>query len=126
VSVPVSRVDEFLTRAGAAALEEVPGCRVVAFGHIGDGNLHFNLNQPDDWSREAFLDHWDTLSRRVHEIAHELGGSFSAEHGVGSLKTGELNRFRGGVELDVMRSVKQALDPLGIMNPGKLLPARLA
>lgn len=126
VSVPVSRVDQFLARASAAALDEVPGCRIVAFGHIGDGNLHFNLNQPDDWSREAFLGHWDSLSGRVHEIAHALGGSFSAEHGVGSLKTGELERFRGGVELEVMRSIKQALDPEGIMNPGKLLPPTAA
>lgn len=125
VSVPVSRVDEFLARASAAAREQVPNCHVVAFGHIGDGNLHFNLNQPDDWSAQAFLEHWDPMSRRVHEIAHELGGSFSAEHGVGSLKTDELQEYRGGVELAVMRSVKQALDPLGIMNPGKLLPAEI-
>jgi len=126
VSVPLSRVDAFVTRATAAALDQVPGCRVVVFGHIGDGNLHFNLNQPDGWTREAFLEHWDPLSRRVHEIAHELGGSFSAEHGVGSLETDELQRFRGGVEFDLMCSLKQALDPQGLMNPGKLLPAESA
>jgi D-lactate dehydrogenase (cytochrome) len=122
VAVPVSRVDEFIRTASAAALQEVPGALVVAFGHLGDGNIHFNLNQPADLEREAFLDRWDAVAARVHGIAHELGGSFSAEHGVGRMKRDQLKEFRGGVEYELMRSLKQTLDPSGLMNPGKLFP----
>jgi FAD/FMN-containing dehydrogenase len=95
--------------------------RVVAFGHLGDGNIHFNLSQPEGADREAFLARWEEVAGQVHAVAMDLGGSFSAEHGIGTLKTGELRRWRGGVELDLMRTLKQALDPAGIMNPGKLL-----
>jgi FAD/FMN-containing dehydrogenase len=124
ISVPVSRIDEFLEIAGRKVEEHIPGVHIVAFGHLGDGNLHFNLNQPEGMTAETFLDFWDAVSQEVHAIAVGLGGSFSAEHGIGILKTGELERWRGGVELELMRSVKVALDPQGIMNPGKLLPAR--
>ena len=120
VSVPLSRVDELIRQASAAAAARVPEIRVVAFGHIGDGNIHFNLNQPADMQREAFLQQWGPVSRDVHDIVAALGGSFSAEHGVGTLKKDDLARYRGGVELELMRKVKTALDPAGLMNPGKL------
>ena len=123
VSVPVARVPDFLELATTAAGELVPGVRVVAFGHLGDGNIHFNLSQPVHADPGSFLARWDEISHRIHGIAAGLGGSFSAEHGIGELKVGELAHWRGGVPLDLMRSIKMALDPLGIMNPGKLFPA---
>lgn len=121
VSVPIACMEQFLARATGAVELLVPGVRVVAFGHLGDGNVHFNLSQPPEADGAAFLKRWDEVSHRVHEIAVSLGGSFSAEHGIGTLKVAELAHWRGGVELDLMRSLKRALDPLNIMNPGKLL-----
>lgn len=123
VAVPVSRVSEFIDKAGAAAMAQVPGAQIVAFGHLGDGNIHFNLQQPPDMDAEAFLDHWEAVSRLVHTTANDFGGSFSAEHGVGAMKRDELARLRGGVEYELMRTLKQTLDPNGLMNPGKLFPA---
>ncbi len=123
VSVPVARIEQFLIRATDAVELLVPGVRVVAFGHLGDGNVHFNLSQPVQADEAAFLARWDEISHRVHEIAVSFGGSFSAEHGIGALKVTELAHWRSGVELDLMRSLKRALDPLNIMNPGKLLPS---
>ncbi|MEO7386013.1 MAG: FAD-binding oxidoreductase [Gammaproteobacteria bacterium] len=123
VSVPVASMERFLALATAAVTQLVPGVRVVAFGHLGDGNAHFNLTQPPQADPAAFLARWDEISHEVHQIAIDLGGSFSAEHGIGALKVAELAHWRGGVALDLMRSVKRALDPLGIMNPGKLLSA---
>jgi FAD/FMN-containing dehydrogenase len=121
ISVPVARVADFLREAGALVEALVPGTRIVAFGHVGDGNIHFNLTQPVGMAPESFLGFWEMLSREVNSVAGRLGGSFSAEHGIGLLKVPELRRLRGGVELDLMRSIKQALDPAGIMNPGKIL-----
>jgi D-lactate dehydrogenase (cytochrome) len=123
VSVPVARMEDFLTQATVAVGQLVPGVRVVAFGHLGDGNVHFNLTQPYQADGAAFLARWDEISHRVHEIAVSFGGSFSAEHGIGALKVAELAHWRAGVPLDLMRAIKQAIDPLGIMNPGKLFPA---
>lgn len=120
ISVPVSKVGEFLRHAQRFATERVPGIQVVAFGHLGDGNLHFNLNQPEAMDRDEFIALWHEISAAVHTLAVDLGGSFSAEHGIGALKTGELKRLRGGVELALMKEIKAALDPHGIMNPGKL------
>jgi len=121
ISVPVSRISEFLEQAHRLVTGRIPGVKVVAFGHLGDGNLHFNLNQPDHMARDEFLGYWDEITTAVHSLAAALGGSFSAEHGVGRLKLGELQRLRGGVELQLMRQIKATLDPHGIMNPGKLL-----
>jgi FAD/FMN-containing dehydrogenase len=121
ISVPVSRVAEFLAAASRLVAERIPGVHVVAFGHLGDGNMHFNLNQPDAMPADAFLELWESVSHDVHAVALDVGGSFSAEHGVGTLKRGELERWRGGVDLELMRAVKAALDPRGIMNPGKVL-----
>lgn len=123
ISVPVASMERFLDLATSAAGQLVPGVRVVAFGHLGDGNAHFNLTQPAGEDGAAFLARWDDISHRVHELAVGLGGSFSAEHGIGALKVAELAHWRGGVPLEIMRAVKRALDPLDIMNPGKLLPA---
>ncbi len=121
VSVPIVSLAEFLERATRRVEGAVPGVRPVVFGHLGDGNVHFNLTQPAGADPAAFLGRWEELSRAVHEIAVDLGGSFSAEHGIGILKRDELAHWRG-VPVTVMRQIKQALDPLGIMNPGKLLP----
>lgn len=123
ISVPVSKVAVFLRRADEFARQRIPDAPVLAFGHLGDGNMHFNLNQPASMAADAFLALWPEVSREVHSIAADLGGSFSAEHGVGALKCDELVRLRGGVELSLMRAVKGALDPDGIMNPGKIFGA---
>ncbi len=120
ISVPVSRVGAFIREAEALVTTLLPGIRVVAFGHVGDGNIHFNLTQPPGMVAAQFLDMWETLSREVNSVAARLGGSFSAEHGVGLLKVSEMKRLRSTVELDLMRTIKQALDPAGIMNPGKI------
>ena len=122
VAVPVSRVAEFIDEASAAALAQLPGAAIVAFGHLGDGNIHFNVQQPPGMDREAFLDQWEAVARLVHTAAHAFGGSFSAEHGVGAMKRDELARLRGGVEYELMCALKKTLDPQGLMNPGKLFP----
>ena len=121
VSVPVSRVPDFLARATEAAQREIAGVRVVPFGHMGDGNIHFNLSQPLSEDRETFLARTESIEEVVHDIAVDLDGSFSAEHGVGVLKKGELHRYKSSVELDLMRKIKQTLDPQAIMNRGKVL-----
>jgi FAD/FMN-containing dehydrogenase len=124
VSVPVSRVAEFVEAATLAVQKAAPGVRVVAFGHVGDGNVHFNLSQPAGLvgaDRAAFAAQREPLATLVHDLVAQLGGSFSAEHGVGRLKRQELIRYRSAVEVDVMRRIKQALDPKGLLNPGKVL-----
>ncbi len=122
VSVPVSRVPEFLARARAACEALVPGVRVVPFGHMGDGNIHFNLAQPDGADGAAFLAQSHAIMAAVGAVVRALDGSFSAEHGVGRLKPYMMESWRGGTELATMRQIKQALDPRGVMNPGKVLP----
>ena len=121
VSVPVSRLPEFLQRATELCQTRVEGIRVAPFGHLGDGNIHFNLSPPPGYEPAALLDRAPELTRQVHDLAVALSGSFSAEHGIGLLKKGELTRYCGALELELMRRVKAALDPQGIMNPGKLL-----
>ena len=121
ISVPISQVPEFIRRADAAVTARCPGVRPVAFGHIGDGNVHYNLQQPVGADDAAFLARWDELTALVIDVVRELGGSFSAEHGIGLLKVRELADFKSPVELDLMRTVKNALDPKGLMNPGKVL-----
>jgi FAD/FMN-containing dehydrogenase len=95
----------------------------VAYGHVGDGNLHFNLNQAPDTDRDAFLAREPQARRAIHDLVHEFGGSFSAEHGIGRLKVDELERYAPPVELELMRAVKRAFDPNGILNPGKIFRA---
>jgi FAD/FMN-containing dehydrogenase len=122
VSVPVSKVPQFIVRAKAACEQRFPGIRVVAFGHMGDGNTHFNLIMPVGADRAAFMKQDHAIMDTVNEVVREFDGSFSAEHGVGRIKPYMVESWRGGAELDAMRKIKAALDPLGIMNPGKMLP----
>ncbi len=122
VSVPVASLPAFLERASAAVLAIVPAGRLVAYGHVGDGNLHFNLSQPVGADPREFLAQTHALERTVYSIVREFRGSISAEHGIGQLKRAELAHHRSATDLAVMRAIKQALDPHGIMNPGKVLP----
>lgn len=121
VSVPLSRVARFIDEATAAVDVALPGIRPVPFGHLGDGNIHFNLSQPAGGERADFLARWDDIERIVSDIATGLGGSFSAEHGIGELKRPSLLRYKSALEIDLMRTIKQSLDPHGLMNPGKIL-----
>lgn len=121
ISVPVASIPAFIKEADAAVLEMVPGARIVCFGHIGDGNLHYNISQPIDADKEEFLSHWGEMNHRIHTIVASYGGSISAEHGIGQLKRDELEYFKDAQALDLMRRIKQAIDPKGIMNPGKVL-----
>lgn len=121
VSVPVSRVPEFLRAADAAVTAAYPGIRIVGFGHAGDGNIHYNLSVPKGGDNQAFLAEWERINEIVHDIVHSMGGSISAEHGLGRLKREEIKRYKSQTELDIMRKIKGVLDPKGIMNPGKVL-----
>ena len=121
VSVAVGLVPTLIREATPAVEAFAPGARVVAFGHLGDGNIHFNVSQPVGADRKAFLDRWDAMNEIVHSIAARLGGSYSAEHGVGQLKRGLLARWKDPASLAMMREIKAALDPNGVMNPGKVL-----
>jgi len=122
VSVPVSRVPELLARAAVAGQNLIPGMRMVPFGHMGDGNIHLNFEQPLDMPAAEFLARDHDIMDMVGEIVRDLDGSFSAEHGVGRLKPYMMPSWRGGAELATMQRIKAALDPLGLMNPGKVLP----
>jgi FAD/FMN-containing dehydrogenase len=124
VSVPVSLVPVLLREAAALCAAAAPGLRVAPFGHLGDGNIHFNLVQPEGADPAAFLARADALMAIVNGVVKDLGGSFSAEHGVGRLKTGLMEEWRGGVELRLMRGIKAALDPSGLFNPGVIFPGR--
>lgn len=121
VAVPVARVPEFLTRAMAAVEAAMPGLRPCPFGHVGDGNIHFNLTQPVGMDGKEYLGHWEEMNRIVHDIVVEMEGSISAEHGVGQLKVDEIVHYKSPVEIDLLRAVKKALDPQGILNPGKMV-----
>ncbi len=122
VSVPVSRVPELIRRASEAFRALIPGSRPVPFGHLGDGNIHMNLAQPEGMDPAAFLARSHDIMAAVNAVVRDLGGSFSAEHGIGRLKTGMMAEWRGGAELDLMRRIKAAVDPAGLLNPGKVLP----
>jgi FAD/FMN-containing dehydrogenase len=121
IAVPVSRIAEFIARADLALAAAFPAVRIVCFGHIGDGNLHYNQSKPDAQSNSEFIEQTEAVNRIVHDLVHQLGGSISAEHGLGQLKREEVLRYKSATEMDMMRAVKQALDPRGLMNPGKLL-----
>ena len=124
VSVPVSRIPEFIEQATAAVARLVPDARTVPFGHIGDGNIHFNVSQPAGADKAAFLARWQDVAAAVHEVVLRLGGSISAEHGIGQLKRDLMPAIKSPVELALMRDVKRLLDPNSILNPGKLLPEK--
>ena len=121
ISVPVSRVPEFVRRATELVGKELPGCRPLAFGHVGDGNVHFNISQPVGADKAAFLAQWERVNRLVHDLVFEMNGSFSAEHGIGQLKREALRHYRQPVEIDMMEKIKAALDPAGLFNPGKVI-----
>ena len=126
VSVPVAALPEFLAEAAAAVARIVPSGRLVAYGHVGDGNLHFNVSQPVNGDAAAFLAYATQIEDAVLGIVQKYRGSISAEHGIGRLKRGKLLRYKSEVDLGVMRAIKDALDPRGIMNPGKILEPRAA
>ena len=121
VSLPISRIADFIEATDGALERAFPSCRLVCFGHLGDGNLHYNVAPPDGEAHDAFLGNQHVINRIVHDSVHAFGGSISAEHGIGALKRDELVRYKSDVELNLMRAIKLALDPLGIMNPGKIL-----
>ena len=121
VSVPVSRIAEFYDAAWARVRQVDDTARLVGFGHVGDGNLHYNLQAPEGSDGKAFMAKWERFNRAVHDTVVEMGGSISAEHGIGRLKRDELAHYKDAVSLDLMRTVKAALDPKGILNPGKVI-----
>ncbi|OSQ51647.1 FAD-binding oxidoreductase [Marivita geojedonensis] len=121
VSVPLGELPSFIARV-RQAIAQVGDFRINCFGHVGDGNLHFNVFPPEGRSRDEFLDETKAIKRLVHDISAELGGTFSAEHGVGRAKKADLERYGDPVKLAAMRAIKDALDPKGIMNPGAVLP----
>jgi FAD/FMN-containing dehydrogenase len=110
-----------MVECGAELARAFPGSRLVAFGHLGDGNLHYNLSAPEGVAAASFLANGEAANRIVHDRVARLHGSFSAEHGVGQLKRAELQRYKSAVEIDLMRAVKAAIDPANLMNPGKVL-----
>lgn len=121
VSVPVAALPAFLEKATAAVGSFVPGARPVPFGHLGDGNIHFNVSAPLNGDADAFLSKWDDVNRLVHDIVREFNGSISAEHGIGVMKRDSLPRYKSATEIDVMRLLKRTLDPKNILNPGKVV-----
>ncbi len=121
ISLPVSAIPAFMDECGAALQAAFPGSRLIVFGHLGDGNLHYNLSAPEGETARDFIAHAERANRIVHDLVAGHGGSFSAEHGVGQLKRADLVRYKTPVELQMMRAVKAALDPHGLMNPGKIL-----
>src|SRR6266702_3485737 len=121
ISVPVAAVPAFITEANAAVVKLIPGARPVPFGHLGDGNLHYNVSQPIGANRADYLPRWHEVNAVVFAIVLRMGGSISAEHGIGVLKRDELPDVKDKTAIELMRSIKAMLDPLGIMNPGKVL-----
>ncbi|MCC6472303.1 MAG: FAD-binding oxidoreductase [Burkholderiales bacterium] len=121
VSIPISRMAEYIEAAGEAMARAFPGSRKVVFGHIGDGNLHYNVSPPEGADPAAFARDTAAVNRVVHDCVARFGGSISAEHGLGQYKNVEIARYKSALELELMRAVKRALDPQGIMNPGKVL-----
>jgi FAD/FMN-containing dehydrogenase len=121
VAVPVSRVADFIEEATAACETAMPGVRVCAFGHFGDGNIHFNLSQPVGMDKAAYLAEWERFNRVVHDIVARMEGSISAEHGIGLIKRDELRLYKDPVAIDLMHTLKRALDPHNILNPGKVV-----
>ncbi|CAG0123595.1 partial D-lactate dehydrogenase (cytochrome), partial [Rhodocyclaceae bacterium] len=121
ISVPVSRMAEFIAQADEALQGAFPGVRIVTFGHIGDGNVHYNASMADAAQNAAFIAQSERVNRIVYDIVHELGGSISAEHGLGQLKRDEIRHYKSALEMELMRNIKQIFDPHGLMNPGKVV-----
>ncbi len=122
VSVPVSSVPQLIERGCAAVVKFMPGARPVPFGHIGDGNIHFNISQPLGMDKQAYLDQWAAMNDVIFKIVLEFGGSISAEHGIGVLKRNDMLKIKTPLELQMMRGLKAQFDPNGILSPGRMLP----
>ncbi len=121
IAVPISRIADFIADTDALLQQHFPGCRMVTFGHLGDGNLHYNVSAPLGMDDDAFLQQQAAVNLCVHDQVHRFGGSISAEHGLGALKREEIRRYKSGTEMDMMMAIKRALDPHNLMNPGKVL-----
>ncbi|MBZ5761026.1 MULTISPECIES: FAD-binding oxidoreductase [Rhizobium] len=121
VSVPVSQIPEFMHEAEQAVMAAMPGARICAFGHMGDGNIHYNISQPVGADKAEFIGRWREMNRIVHGLVLKHEGSISAEHGIGQLKRDELASIRPEIEMELMRRIKKSFDPAGIMNPGKVV-----
>ena len=121
VSVPVAAIPDFIEEANAAVSKLIPGTRFLPFGHVGDGNIHYNVTQPEGADKEKFLARWDEVNAVVFAVVKKFGGSISAEHGVGVMKRDILPQYKDPVALELMRGLKRMLDPNGILNPGKVL-----
>jgi len=121
IALPVSCIPDFIARTDTLLQAAFPDCQLVCFGHVGDGNLHYNVAPPAGMAHDDFLANQDAVNRIVHDSVTGFAGSISAEHGIGALKRDELKRYKSDIELNMMRAIKAALDPLGIMNPGKIL-----
>ena len=124
VSLPIDRLAEFVDRASDWVVTHVPEGFLVCYGHVGDGNLHFNINQSGETAGKSLLAREPEIRRAIHDLVQEYRGSFSAEHGIGRHKVDELERYADPVELQLMQQLKQLLDPNGILNPGKVLRPR--
>ena len=122
ISVPVSKVPQFLVEADRAVLHSMPDARIMSYGHLGDGNIHYNITQPLSMDTKAFLAAWAEVNALVFEVVAKLNGSISAEHGIGQLKRDHMREIKSPVELQMMRDLKRLFDPRGILNPGKVLP----
>jgi len=121
VSIPISRIADFISATDQELARAHAGVRLVTFGHLGDGNLHYNVSAPDGIAPDVFVKQTAAINRLVHDSVARFGGSISAEHGLGQLKREEIRRYKSPLELELMRKLKRALDPHGIMNPGKVL-----
>lgn len=121
ISVPIGRIGEFLASGDLLLTEMMPDARLVAFGHVGDGNLHYDVMQPANWNGDDFRAHSTELTHAIYALVTALGGSISAEHGIGTFKKDFLTHFGNPIEIELMRSVKKALDPQNILNPGKVI-----
>ncbi|MEM1378074.1 MAG: FAD-binding oxidoreductase [Pseudomonadota bacterium] len=122
ISLPVSKLPEFMEKAAALVASWEPAARICAFGHLGDGNLHYNISQPEGAEKQAFLARIPEITPKLHDLVMAYGGSVSAEHGVGQMKRDDLSKYKDPVALQTMKAIKSVLDPNGIMNPGKVLP----
>jgi len=121
ISIPIARIGEFIQVTDVLLQDAFPGCRMVTFGHLGDGNLHYNVSPPEHTSDIAFIEQQEAVNRVVHDSVDRFSGSISAEHGLGALKRSEVLRYKSEVEMNLMRTIKRALDPLNLMNPGKVV-----
>jgi D-lactate dehydrogenase (cytochrome) len=121
IAVPVSRLADFIEETDALLQQKFPASRMVTFGHLGDGNLHYNVSAPLGHNDDDFLQHQAAINQLVHDKVHAYDGSISAEHGLGALKREEIKRYKSETELNMMVAIKRALDPLNLMNPGKVL-----